>query len=190
MCDSNTAPARLVCLVSYSSSTGGYPSFEKQRDGLGARCSGDSYVEGTPHRLAGAGGQLRLPQPVSGGCLALQDTPVFHMLKEPDPTVPQSLSPFSWLARETRPMSHGCGSSEWASGKKSRRRFRVLSLPYDEVLSKMAERNGRSVRAEVQPLVGWRVCRMPEVTWRPPPMPQRSASTGAASLSGNTEVMS
>jgi len=39
------------------------------------------------------------------------------------------------------------------------------------VLSKMAERNGRSV------------------TWRPPPMPQRSASTGAASPSGNTEVV-
>ena len=31
MCDSNAASARLVCLVSYSSSTGGYLSFEKAK---------------------------------------------------------------------------------------------------------------------------------------------------------------
>jgi len=75
--------------------------------------------------------------------------------------------------------------------RKSRRRFqKPAPLPCDEVLSKMAERNGRSVRAKLQPLVGSRVCLKPEVTWRPPPMPPRSASTGAASPSGSTEVMS
>ena len=122
---------------------------------------------------------------------------MFHMLKAPQPhccgCTASVFEPFRGL-----PGRRGqCLAGVQLSAAQSRRAGiqetvseTCVPLPCDEVLSKMAERNGRSVRATQQPLVGSRVCLKPEVTWRPPPLPSRSASTGAASPSGRTEVMS